>query len=649
MKSRVGIFVFVVLVWVSGLAVRLYSIQVTEHDEYRHRAEGQHYTEVNLTPPRGTIYARDGRKLAASVDVDSVLARLTPEEVQRVAGVLSKTTDEDADQVAARLTPGNKTFIARQVEPSVASALKALNLEEADFIKESKRFYPLKSLAGPLLGFVGTDHTGLSGLEAAYNEVVAGKRVERTLLRDALRGRAVAPGMTVLDAKPGEDLHLTIDAGIQYVVERELAWAIEEHSAKSASAVFMDPQSGAIYAMASLPSFDPNQFSKVPPERWRNRVIQDAYEPGSTMKMVTAVAALEANVVDPLDVFDCEMGAITLGSTRIRDHKPFGLLTFREVIAKSSNVGAIKVGMLVGADALSRQITAFGFGTRTGVDLPGESQGIVRPVERWSRHEVAYASMGHGLSITPIQLVRAFGAVANGGRLVTPYVVERRGRHRRALPPVPGEPALSATTNRTLIRLLEAVVEEGTGKAAGVPGYRVAGKTGTAQKVVGGSYTSDRHVASFAGFAPSREPRIVGVVIVDEPRGRFHGGEVAAPIFSAILNQALPLLGVAAESGSVAGAPAPRLAAALTDPEPETEVAATAIADSASESIARDPELLPNFAGLSARQALKLASEVGVGVEFRGSGFVRRQQPAAGMRLESVNGVVLQLEAGRRG
>jgi cell division protein FtsI (penicillin-binding protein 3) len=649
MKSRVAFFVLVVLVWVSGLAVRLYSIQIAEHDRYKQRAEGQHYTEVKLTPPRGTIYARGGRKLAASVDVDSVLARLTPDEVQLVAGVISETTGENADRVAARLTPGNRTFVARQVEPAVASALKALNLEDADFIKESKRFYPLKSLAGPLLGFVGTDHTGLSGLEAAYDEVVSGKRVERTLLQDALRGRAVAPGMTVLDAEPGDDLHLTIDAGIQYVVERELARAIEEHSAKSASAVFMDPQSGAIYAMASLPSFDPNQFSQVPPERWRNRVIQDAYEPGSTMKMVTAVAALEANLVDPLDVFDCEMGAITLGSTRIRDHKPFGLLTFREVIAKSSNVGAIKAGMLVGADALSRQIEAFGFGSPTGVDLPGESKGIVRPVERWSRHEVAYASIGHGLSITPIQLVRAFGAVANGGRLVTPYVVERSGEHGSAFQPVPGEPVLAAATNRTLLRLLEAVVEEGTGQAAGVPGYRVAGKTGTAQKVVGGSYTSDRHVASFAGFAPSRDPRIVGVVVVDEPRGRFHGGEVAAPVFSAILNQALPLLGVAAEYGFAPDAPAPQLAAALTDQKTKTEVAAATIVSWPSESTTPDPELLPSFTGLSARQALRLASEVGVGVEFRGSGFVRRQEPAAGMRLESVDGVVLQLEAGRRG
>ena len=649
MKRRVALFVLLMVVCTGALAFRLYRIQVAEHEEYRSRAQGQHYAEVALTPPRGTIFDRAGRRLAVSAEVDSVYVPRELDDAASVAGAITQIIGGDADDLTKRLAAGDWAWIARQVEPSVAQRLRELELEGVHFVKESKRFYPLRSVAGPLLGFVGTDHDGLAGLEAAYDDVVSGKPIDRTMLRDALQGRAVAPGMSFLDAEPGEDLHLTIDAGVQYIVERELARAMTEHSAKAASAVFMNPHTGAIYAMASLPSFDPNRFGESPQERWRNRVIQDAYEPGSTMKMVTAVAALEANALDPMDVLDCEMGSITLGSTRIRDHKPFGLLTFRDVIAKSSNVGAIKAGVLVGAKPLARQIGAFGFGGLTGIDLPGESRGIVRPVERWSRHEIAYASMGHGLSVTPIQLARAFAAVANGGRLVRPYVVQAVGS-RTLRPQASAEPpVLSQATNRTVLRLLEAVVDEGTGQAAAVGGYRVAGKTGTAQKVVSGGYAADLHVASFAGFVPSRRPRIVGVVVVDEPHGRYHGGEVAAPVFSAILNQVLPLLGVAPEKPAFSG-PLPIATVASVAPADST------IAPSVGEvhsSVAKRADqgagLLPSFAGLSARQALRLATDLGVGVEFRGSGFVSEQVPLAGARIETVSDIVLRLETGRSG
>jgi cell division protein FtsI (penicillin-binding protein 3) len=649
MKRRVALFVLFMAVWTGTLAARLYRIQIAEHEEYRSRAQGQHYAEVALTPPRGTIFDRAGRRLAVSAEVDSVYTPGKLPDTATAAGSIADILGSDPDELARRLSSGSWTWIARQVEPSIAQSLRDLELGGVHFVKESKRFYPLESVAGPLLGFVGTDHNGLAGLEAAYDEVVSGKTIDRTMLRDALQGQAVAPGMSFLDAEPGEDLHLTIDAGVQYIVERELTRAMNEHSAKAASAVFMNPHTGEIYAMASLPSFDPNRFGESPRERWRNRVIQDAYEPGSTMKMVTAVAALEANALDPMDVLDCEMGSITLGSTRIRDHKPFGLLTFRDVIAKSSNVGAIKAGVLVGAQPLARQIEAFGFGDLTGIDLPGESRGIVRSVDRWTRHEIAYASIGHGLSVTPIQLVRAFAAVANGGRLVRPYVVEAVGS--RSVRPHPREeqPILSRATNRTLLRLLEAVVEEGTGQAAVVGGYRVAGKTGTAQKVVSGGYAADLHVASFAGFVPSRRPRIVGVVVIDEPRGRFHGGEVAAPVFSAILNQVLPLLGVAPEER------------ALPERLPTTTLASVARSESAvARSVADDNDpvaartvavegVLPSFAGLSARQALQLATDLGVGVEFLGSGFVSEQVPLAGAPIETVSDVVLRLEMGRSG
>jgi cell division protein FtsI (penicillin-binding protein 3) len=541
-------------------------VQIREHAEWAEQAQKQQQREYDLVPPRGTIYDRKGRELAVSMTVYSAAARPRDmDDIEASSKAIAAVLGMDAQALQQRLAEGKWSWVSRQLDHEVAQKLKTLELPGLDFVEESKRFYPLETLAGPLLGFVGTDHVGLAGLEAEYDRTVAGKTVRRTLLMDALAGRLVAPGHSVLDPDPGADLHLTIDASIQHIVERELARAVEEHNASGAMAVFMDPYSGAIQAIASVPSFDPNRFRDYAPERWRNRVVQDAYEPGSTFKLVTAAAALESNVVDPMDVIDCEMGAIILGRTRIRDHKSFDLLSFREVFSRSSNVGAIKVGLRVGQEALSRQIRTFGFGERTGVDLPGESPGIVRPVERWTRHEVAYASIGQGISITPLQLVRAFAAVANGGYLLEPYVVAKVGGADNQPAPERRRPILSPPTIRTLLRLLEAVVEEGTGRLAAVPGYTVAGKTGTAQKAVPGrGYAANRFVASFAGFVPSRHPRLVGLVVVDEPRGMIHGGEVAAPVFSAVLRQVLPLLGVPPDRRSDIGI---SLARRTTPPE----------------------------------------------------------------------------------
>jgi cell division protein FtsI/penicillin-binding protein 2 len=549
-------------------------VQIREHAEWAAQAQKQQQREDDLVPPRGTIYDRKGRELAVSMTVHSAAARPRDmDDIEASSQAIAAVLGVDAQALERRLAEGKWSWVSRQLDHDMAEKLRALELPGLDFVEESKRFYPLETLAGPLLGFVGTDHVGLAGLEAEYDQTVAGEKVRRTLLLDALAGRLVAPGYSFLDPDPGADLHLTIDASIQHIVERELARVVEKHNASGAMAVFMDPYSGSVQAIASLPSFDPNRFGSYAPKRWRNRVVQDAYEPGSTFKLVTAAAALESNVVDPMDVIDCEMGAITLGRTRIRDHKSFDLLSFREVFSRSSNVGAIKVGLQVGQEALSRQIQTFGFGERTGVDLPGESPGIVRPVERWTRHEAAYASIGQGISVTPIQLVRAFAAVANGGYLPTPYVVAKVGEADNRPVPDRSRPILSPPTIRTLLRLLEAVVEEGTGRLAAVPGYTVAGKTGTAQKAVPGrGYAANRFVASFAGFVPSRHPRIVGLVVVDEPRGLIHGGDVAAPVFSAVLRQVLPLLGVPPDRRPPSGV---SLAGTMTPPEGESDSASS--------------------------------------------------------------------------
>jgi cell division protein FtsI/penicillin-binding protein 2 len=362
----------------------------------------------------------------------------------------------------------------------------------------------------------------------------------------------VSPALSFAEPEPGQDLHLTLDAAIQHIVERELARAVQERGAKRGTAIFLDPATGGVLAMASYPGYDPNHFGDYPQSSWRNRTIMDVYEPGSTFKVITAAVALESGLVRADDAFDCEMGGITLTGIRIRDHKPFGTLTFAQVLEKSSNVGVIKAALKVGDQRLYKTIRGFGFGRATGIDLPGESSGILHPVERWRPITKAYVSFGQGVSVTPLQLAAALAAVANEGTLHKPHVVAAVGsggivRPRHATPPVVGKPVTPATA-RELKRLLEGVVAAGTGKGAGVPGYRVGGKTGTAQIPVPGGYARNSYLPSFVGFAPADRPVMVGLVAVAEPKGfAYHGGQVAAPVFGAVARQVLLYLGVRPE------------------------------------------------------------------------------------------------------
>lgn len=554
MKRRLAIVLAVTGLWMLAVAGRLTALTVVDHERYLARAASQQQRRIELPPSRGTIFDVRGRTLAVSVEVESAWA--DPAEVaevgdpEAVAAALGSTLRLDHEKLAAELSgPGRFVWLARRLDPPDAERVRALDLPGVRFQHETKRYYPNRSLAAPVLGFVGTDSVGLAGVEQQYDEQITGRAGRRTVLADARRRRAVTPHLAFTAPEPGRDLVLTLDVAIQHVVERELTRAVEESGAKGGTAVVLDPWSGAVLAMASVPGFDPNRFTAYPAERLGNPVVQEVYEPGSTFKMVTATAALAANLIDPHDVIDCEMGGIQLGSVRIRDHKPFGLLTFRDVIARSSNVGAIKAGLRVGRDRLHAQAAAFGFGAPTGIDLPGEASGMLHPPEAWRPNSVAYVAFGHEVTVTPLQLANAFAAVGNGGTLFRPFVaLEQRGPggevERRGAPEVLGRP-LAPTTAREIERLLEAVVADGTGKAAAVPGYTVAGKTGTAQKVVGGRYAPGRYIASFAGFVPARRPALVAAVVIDEPRPPlYHGGQVAAPVFAAIAEPILLYLGV---------------------------------------------------------------------------------------------------------
>jgi len=653
-KSRFYFLCVFFLAWMGAIGARLAHLQVDRHDEFVRRAERQQQRVIELDPPRGTIFDARGRELAVSVEVESAFA--VPRELKdakAAAAAIARALPRAAvdREKLERALAGDREFIwvARKLDPPEARVLRDLDLAGLYFLEESKRYYPQREVAAQILGYVGTDNHGLDGLEAMYDKVVAGKPGRRTVLRDARKGMAVPANLPSAAPVAGNDLHLTIDATLQQIAERELAIAATKFRAASGSVVLLDPDTGAVLALASWPTFDPNRFGEASAEARRNRPVLDAYEPGSTFKMVTAAAALEEGLIDPDETLDCEMGGITLAGVRISDHKAFGQLTFREVIAKSSNVGTIKTALRVANASFYSTIRGFGFGRTSGLDLPGESPGLLMPVERWPKLAKAYISFGQGISVTPLQLALSFGVVANGGRLLEPYVVRQLGSGetaeiRHATPVERGRP-VSPRTLSVLRELLAGVtVEGGTGKAAAVEGFPVAGKTGTAQKAVPGrGYLADEFVASFVGFAPIAHPAIVGAVVLDNPRGSYHGGEAAAPVFGAIARQALLYLNVRPERERPETWPREL----VIEPDAEAGVVTAALeggavdgaAGEAAILVAEVPEPLavpaviggvPDLSGLSARQALARVADLKLQPVFRGEGFVKRQIPAAG-------------------
>jgi cell division protein FtsI (penicillin-binding protein 3) len=644
MNARGLILTVFAVAWCVAITAKLYAVQVVDHSKYEGLARRQQLRIKKMEPPRGMIFDAHKRTLAVSLEVDSVGA--FPEQVdnpKQVASTLEQVLGVDAGTLLEELSKGKSfVWLARRLDHAVASEIERLQIPGISVEKERKRYYPLREVAAQVIGFSGVDDTGLAGIESRYDAVLTGEAVRRTLLFDALKGTLLSPRMSLDDASPGRDVYLTIDAHIQYLLETELRLAVERHRAKKGMAILMDPSDGAILAMTSWPSFDPNSFQSYTPALHRNGAVIDSFEPGSTFKIVTAAAAFESNLLDPSDVIDCEMGGITLAGVRINDHHPFGLLSFQQVLAKSSNVGTIKAGLLVGERRLYEQIRRFGFGSPTGIDLPGgtSSRGIVHPVERWHDRATAYISFGQGVSVTALQLVNAFASVANGGTLYRPYVVSAIGKGvdmeaTHAEPEVLGYP-ISASTARTLGRLLESVVDEGTGKKAAIPGYRVAGKTGTAQKPSAGGYSSNRYLASFAGFAPSREPAVVGLIIIDEPTGpRYHGGDVAADVFSRVVGQVLSYLGVPPTRNEIAEWPAEDLRM------PDTGNSQLSIAENSEQIDSTlmvsqevfDNQIVPDFSGLTAREALTRSGRLGLKVRMNGQGFVAEQQPLPGTEL----------------
>ncbi len=434
-------------------------------------------------------------------------------------------------------------WIARKLTPEKSEAIKRLNIKGLGFMKETKRIYPNSYLASHIIGFSGMDNIGLEGVERDLNKYLAGTPGWAIFLRDARLKKLDIWEKMVLPVD-GLDLVLTVDEVIQYIAERELDKAFKSFHAKGASIIVMDPHTGRILAMASRPSYDLNSHSGVNKDAMRNRAICDLFEPGSVFKIVTASAALEEKKVTEEDTFFCENGAYKIGGRILHDHMPHGLLTFRQVIEESSNIGTVKVAMMLGPDTVYRYLKGFGFGSKLGIDLSGEISGMIKPVRQWSKTSITAIPIGQEVGVTALQLASAISVIANGGQLMKPYIIDsirdNQGQIIRQNKPTLIRKVISIDTAMRIKKILTGVIEEGTGKMAKVSGFSAAGKTGTAQKLeANGTYSHTKFVASFIGFAPAEDPMLAIVVTVDEPHGSYFGGVVAAPVFQKVAGDAI--------------------------------------------------------------------------------------------------------------
>ncbi|MDD2752418.1 MAG: penicillin-binding transpeptidase domain-containing protein [Candidatus Omnitrophica bacterium] len=530
--------------------IRLLFIQFFRSDYLSAIAKRQHNFFVELEPRRGTIFDTNLKPQAINLAVDSVFA--TPNEIREtdkeaIIRQLAPVLNLDHNFLRDRLGR-NKSFVwlARKINSAQSEAIKKLNLKGVGFLKETRRSYHNGYLACHVFGFAGLDNAGLDGIELWYDKYLKGEAGWAQLLRDA-RQKKLDLQDKMVSPKDGYDVVLTIDEVIQYIAERELDKAYKANHAIAGSIVVMDPHTGAVLALANRPNFDLNEYAKANMEQRRNRAVTDIFEPGSVFKIVTASGALQENKVNEQDKFFCENGSYKFYSHVLHDHKAHGTLTFREVIEQSSNIGTSKVAQLLGANLLYRYIRSFGFGSKTGIDLPGEVSGITNEPRFWSKISIVCVPMGQEVGVTALQLANAISVIANGGQLMRPYLVkevrDKEGVTIKKNSPQMIRKVISLDTAERVKKILVGVVEEGTGKLAKVPGFSAAGKTGTAQKLEpNGTYSHAKFVASFIGFAPAEDPRVAIAVILDQPHPYYFGGVVSAPVFKNVAADTLKYL-----------------------------------------------------------------------------------------------------------
>ena len=625
------------------VAGRAFQLQVLQGERLKRLGERQHLKEWIVLPKRGAVLDRAGEPLALSLESQSVYAR--PRRIQDVEAVsrsLANILNLNFSDVSQKIM-SDKPFvwIKRQVAPPEAEQIQALNVDGVGMFYEPNRYYPQGQLAGQVLGFVGRDSEGLEGVELRYNDYIRGETGSSVIERDALGRRVLVQGVEGLQIPPGADIHLTLDTSIQHLAEKELESTITKNRAKAGVAIVIEPFTGEVLALANYPSFNPNNFAKESAQQRRNRAVADSFEPGSTFKTILAAAALEEGVVGKEDLFYCEMGKYAYAGKVIHDTHPYGWLPFYKILQVSSNIGFTKVAEKLKKERYFKYIDKFGFGKITGIDIPGEAPGMLRHAESWSAIDLATHAFGQGISATPLQMAMAYAAVANGGFLMRPYVVRRvlnpAGEVLFENQPHVVRRVISENTSRLLTSMLKEVTNEGgTGTMANVEGFEVAGKTGTAQKadLAHGGYAARKRVGSFIGFVPADDPRLVVLVLVDEPEVNVYGGVVAAPVFRNIARGALRHLAVAPQKPDLI--PSAVSSAELPFRRAPNKASEVAFDEGAS--------AVPDFVGLSLREAVERARIMKMKVKMQGNGYVVKQSPAPGARWSDNEVLVLNLQ-----
>jgi cell division protein FtsI/penicillin-binding protein 2 len=636
------------LVWMATVAARLGYLQIVRYGEYFQKAQRQQQRSFEISPKRGPIYDRRGQEFAVSIPMDSAFA--DPAEIKdaaMVARLLAPALGVPSEEIETKIHEAKTPVrLAKKLSPETVARVTDMNLRGVFFQKENRRIYPQHELAAHVLGYVDVDEKGIGGIEHSFDRQIRGRPGRMMLMAD---GRRRYYDRSESAADPGSSVVLTLDQTIQFIAEKELARAIEETHAKNGVVVVQDPNTGELLAVAVRPAFDPNDAGTFSDDVRMDRAVTAAYEPGSTFKLITLAGALENHVTNPAELVDCQMGSILVAGRLIHDWHPFGILSVRDVLAHSSDVGAIKVGLRLGAPKFYDTIRAFGFGQLTGIELPGENRGLLRPVENWTASSIGSLAIGQEVSVTPVQIASAVSAIANGGVLYRPRVIkELAGKAppdlaQRGAP----QQVISARTAATLREMMEAVILEGTGKPAQLSGYTAAGKSGTAQKIdpATGRYSSNQYIASFVGFAPVNTPAVTILAVLDSPIGIHHGGDVGGPVFKRAAEQILAYLDVPHD---VTVAPNTQTAKNLrTTPRPAAQSdadrarfqAAVAKQDSgagAAPTIAFGEDeavVVPDMAGQTVRGVTEACTRMGLVPSLIGSGVALEQSPEAGARV----------------
>jgi cell division protein FtsI (penicillin-binding protein 3) len=638
----------VALIWMAAVLFRLSYLQLFCYAEYFAKAQHQQRRVFEISPKRGAIYDRKGRELAISIPMDSVFGDPTDiKDASLVAGLLSRVLNIPAVEIETKIREAKTPVrLAKKLSPETVQRIDDMNLKGVFFQKENRRVYPQRESLAHALGYVDTDEKGIGGIEYAFDKQIRGKPGRMMVMADGKRrwyDRREAA------ADPGASVVLTVDETIQFIAEKELARGMEETHSRYGTVVIQNPNTGELLAFANSPTFDPNDAGSYSEQVRMDRGVSAAYEPGSTFKVITMTGALENGVTNPDELIDCQMGSIMVAGRLIHDWHPFGILSVREVLANSSDVGSIKVAMRLGAPKFYDVIHSFGIGQLTGIELPGENRGILRPVDNWIASSIGSVAIGQEVSVTPVQLISAISAVANGGMLYKPRIVKeiQGGSPPLILSHPAPQQVTDATTAATVRGMMETVVLSGTGKLAQLNGYTAAGKSGTAQQIDPntGRYSPNKYIASFVGFAPVNEPALTILIVFDSPEGAHHGGEIGGPVFKRIAEQVLAYMDVdhdipgpstvetaknakhphEPDQDSSAGINEARFNAAKDQPE-SSEATTVAVSD-------EDAVVVPDLAGQTVRGVTEQCSRLGLVPSLIGSGVALEQSPEAGTRM----------------